>query len=158
MNSISLGPKVFVGPCAIIRADEPDVSGTVGSIAIGPECNMQDGVIIHSLGGKSVTIGTRVSLAHGCVVHGPCAIGDGCFVGFRAIVYNANLKERVFVGHGAIVEGVELEAGALVTARNAVSSAEQGNRLPTVGPPHLEFMEKVITSNIRLVQGYLEIC
>ncbi|GAB4330037.1 MAG: hypothetical protein Kow0099_00330 [Candidatus Abyssubacteria bacterium] len=154
IGKVRVGPRTFIGPCAVIRADELDEHGMVGSITIGPECNVQDGVIIHSLGGQSVTIGSRVSLAHGCVVHGPCTIGDDCFVGFRAIVYSAQLMERTFVGHGAIVESVELRDGVMIPSGSVVNSTEAASHLTMAGPSQREFMRKVIAANIKLAQGY----
>lgn len=95
IGNVRLGPCVYVGPNAVIRADETDFSSAVAPIEIGPECNVQDGVIIHALGGAKVTVGRRSSLTHGCIVHGPCTLGTGCFVGFGAKVFDA---EMVVIG------------------------------------------------------------
>ena len=155
VGKVQIGPRVFVGPNAVIRADELGESGGVEPIVIGPECNVQDGVIIHSLGGESVNIGARVSLAHGCVVHGPCRIGDGCFIGFRAVVFKSVLEKGNFVGAGAIVEGVELAAGALVPPGTLVNTSEQASQLPKAGTKEHEFMEEVVATNLELTQGYI---
>ena len=111
VGKVDIGSGAFIGPNAVVRSDELGKSGQVESVVIGPECNVQDGVIIHSLGGEPVTVGARTSLAHGCVIHGPCRIGEACFIGFRAVVFKATLQSGTFVGAGAIVEGVELPAG-----------------------------------------------
>jgi carbonic anhydrase/acetyltransferase-like protein (isoleucine patch superfamily) len=155
VGKVQIGAGVFVGPNAVIRADELGDSGGVESIVIGPECNVQDAVIIHSLGGKSVNVGARTSLAHGCVVHGPCNIGEGCFVGFRAVVFNAALGNGAFVGAGAIVQGVELPAGALVPPGTVVNSTEIVSGLPETGPKEREFIEEVVATNLKLARGYL---
>ena len=72
IGNVQIGEKVFVGPNAFIRADEPCPEGKVEAIIIESEVNIQDGVIIHALGGSPVHIGSGVSLAHGAVIHDPC--------------------------------------------------------------------------------------
>ena len=157
IGKVEIGPRVFIGPFAVIRADEVSVSGDVAPITIWPECNVQDGVIIHSLGGHHVALGSRVSLAHGCIIHGPCDIGDHCFIGFRAVVFKATLGAGTYVGTGAIVEGVELPPGALVPTGAVVNTPEAVSRLPKVGKVEQEFMQKVVETNLKLAEGYLKL-
>lgn len=73
---VQIGPRVFIGPNVVIRADEVDNNGEVKPIVVEAECNVQDGVIIHALAGTSVRIGSRTSLTHGSIVHGPCILGE----------------------------------------------------------------------------------
>ena len=108
IGNVRIGANVYVGPQAVIRADETGANRKVSPVIIEAECNVQDGVIIHALGGTEVKIGKRTSLAHGCVIHGPCTIGDNCFVGFKAVVYNSTLSDGVFIGTSATVQGVEI--------------------------------------------------
>ena len=61
---------------AVIRADGPR-----SSIVIRDNCNIQERVIIHALENTSVFIEETGSLAHGCIIHGPCKIGKDCFIG-----------------------------------------------------------------------------
>jgi carbonic anhydrase/acetyltransferase-like protein (isoleucine patch superfamily) len=46
IGNVQIGEKVFVGPHAVIRADEPCPAGKVEAIVIEREVNIQDGVII----------------------------------------------------------------------------------------------------------------
>ena len=73
---VQIGPRVFIGPNVVIRADEVDNNGEVKPIVVEAECNVQDGVIIHALAGAPVRIGSRTSLTHGSIVHGPCILGE----------------------------------------------------------------------------------
>jgi len=156
IGNVHIGARVYVGPNAVIRADEADDKGEVGPVEIGDQCNVQDGVIVHALGATGVTIGQRTSLSHGCIIHGPCTLGGGCFVGFGAVVYNAVLEDGVFVSAGAVVQGVDLAANAYVPAVVAVLSGEDVAReVSTTSPADREFMEKVINANLTLAQGYL---
>ena len=157
IGKIEIGAGAFIGPNAVIRSDELGGSGEVESIVIGPQCNVQDGVIIHSLGGEPVTIGARTSLAHGCVVHGPCRIGENCFIGFRAVVFRAVLESGTFIGAGSIVQGVGMPAGVLVPPGTLVDSPDMVSGLPKTGPAEHAFMEDVVATNLKLAQGYLRL-
>jgi carbonic anhydrase/acetyltransferase-like protein (isoleucine patch superfamily) len=158
IGKVQIGARVYVGPNAVIRADEADDKGEVKPIEIGPECNVQDGAIVHALGGTHVTVGQRTSLAHGCIIHGPCTIGEGCFIGFRAVMYNATLGDRVFVSTSAIVQGVDLIASALVPpAVRALSREHVVALVGTTGPDECELMEKVATVNLALAKGYIRL-
>jgi len=158
IGNVHIGPQVYVGSNAVIRADETDDKGKVKPIEIGSECNVQDGVIIHALGGTQVTIGRRTSLAHGCIVHGPCTIGQSCFIGFRAVIYKASLEDGVFVSTGAIVQGVDLVANAFVPPAVRVLSREDVVRLvSTTSPADCKFMEKIVTANLALTKGYIRL-
>ena len=97
MGKVIIKSRVFVGPFAVIRADEPGPDGTVQPIVIGEDSNVQDRAVIHALGGTGVSIGPCSSIAHGAIVHGPCDIGRRCFVGFNSVIFRATL------GDGALV-------------------------------------------------------
>ena len=70
-GKVIIKENVFVGPYAVIRADEVDESGDMEPIVIGANSNIQDGVVIHSKSGAAVTIGEFSSIAHRSIVHGP---------------------------------------------------------------------------------------
>ena len=158
IGKVHIGPEVFIGPNAVVRADETDDKGQVQPIEIGPQCDVQDGVIIHALGGTQVTVGQRTSLAHGCIIHGPCTIGQGCFIGFRAVIYNATLEDGAFIDAGAVVQGVDLVANSFVPATVAVLSREDVVRLvSTTSPANCEFMGKIVNANLAIAKGYLRL-
>jgi carbonic anhydrase/acetyltransferase-like protein (isoleucine patch superfamily) len=92
IGDVTIKDNVYIAPTTSIRADE----GT--PFFIGSNTNIQDGVVLHGLlnqripvGNKrySIFIGNKVSIGHGALVHGPCFIGDGVFVGFKSIVFDA---------------------------------------------------------------------
>jgi carbonic anhydrase/acetyltransferase-like protein (isoleucine patch superfamily) len=155
IGNVRIGPRVFVGPYAVIRADEPGPSGDVAPIDIAAECNIQDGVFVHALGGSRVLVGPRTSLSHGCIVHGPCRVGAECFIGFRAVAFDAVLDEGVFVGAGGVLQGVDVQAGAFVAPGRTVLSADDAAALPKADPTHREFVAKVVAANLRLLDGYV---
>lgn len=156
IGKVYIGTKVFVGPNAVIRADEADDEGEVKPIEIGPECNVQDGVIIHALAGTTVTVGRRSSLGHGCIIHGPCTLGESCFIGFNAVIYDTILGDGVFVGTSAVVQQIELVPKSLVPPAVSVLCREHVVRfVSTTSPTEREFMEKVVAANLNLPKGYI---
>ncbi len=147
---------VFVGPQAVLRADEPGADGIVQAVVVGEEANVQDGAIVHALGGTGVTIGPRSSVAHSAVVHGPCRIGADCFVGFNSVVFNATLGDGVIVMHQSLVEGAEIPAGLLVPSMTAVRNEEEVSRLTYTTQEAIDFAEQVSRTNILFAKIALE--
>jgi carbonic anhydrase/acetyltransferase-like protein (isoleucine patch superfamily) len=153
IGNVQIGKRVYVGPNAVIRADEPCPGGTVEAIVIEPEVNIQDGVIIHALGGSPVRIRKGSSLAHGAVVHGPCDVGENCFIGFKSVVFRATLGQGVVVLHQSLVEGVTVHAGTHVPSMTAVLTEEEVRRLPQASSELAAFADKVRKVNIFLAQA-----
>jgi len=148
VGAVTIGPRAFVCPYAVLRADEGF------PIVVGEACNIQDGVIVHALKGSGVEIGPRVSLAHGAVVHGPCTIGPGTFVGFRAVLLKTCVGAGCFIGHGALVLGVDLPDHLYVPPGTILTrQADVANLLPV--PEELRaFAEEVVEVNLELGEGY----
>ena len=119
-------------------------------------CNIQDGVILHSLAGSPVTVEEGSSLAHGCVIHGPCRIGTGSFIGFNSVVYNSNLGALVVVMHGAVIEGVTVPDGLHVPSMSAISCPDDVESLIPATPESLAFAARVSAMNVRLEEAALD--
>lgn len=149
IGKVRIEKNVFVGPGAVIRADEPG-----SSIVINDNCNIQDRVIIHALSGTKVMIGKNSSLAHGCIIHGPCEIARGSFVGFGSIVFNSTLKEYVFIKHLVVVEGVYIPPRKFIPNGAIIDTEKKARSLGRISKKCREFSEKVIKTNMDLVKGY----
>ena len=154
IGRVRIDPRVFVGPNAVIRADEFDTDGNVQAIVVEAECNVQDGVIIHALAGTEVTIGQRTSLAHGAIVHGPCRISEGGFIGFGALIFNSQLGRGVFVASRAVVENVNVPADTFIPAFTFISR-DRISGLRKTKPRERSFMADVVKANLGLAEGYL---
>jgi carbonic anhydrase/acetyltransferase-like protein (isoleucine patch superfamily) len=152
IGNVQIGEKVFVGPNAVIRADEPCPAGRVEAIVIETEVNIQDGVIIHALGGSPVRIGKGSSLAHGAVIHGPCKVGENCFVGFKSVVFKAELGDGVVIQHQALVEGVTIPAGMHVPSMAGVLTEEEVRGLKPATAELTAFAQKVRQTNVFLAE------
>ncbi|MGA1867856.1 MAG: carbonate dehydratase [bacterium] len=149
IGRVVIGKNVFVGPGAVIRADEPE-----SSITVEDNCNVQDRVIIHALENSFVLIEENTSLAHGCIVHGPCKIGKYCFVGFGSVVFNAEICKGVVIKHLSCIEGVKILPEKLVESCTLVNSEDDGKRLGFTDKEIKSFVEKVVLANLLLAKGY----
>lgn len=151
IGKVKIGGNVYVGPGAVIRADEPG-----SSIIVGNNCNIQDKVVIHALERTSVEIDKNTSLAHGCIVHGPCRIGRSCFIEFGSVVFASKLAEGVMVKHLAVIEGVNIPARRLVLSGSIINTPDKVKHLEVVSKRLREFCQGVIKTNLKLTKGYLE--
>lgn len=149
--------NVFIGPYAVIRADEVDDENNIEPIIIGAHSNIQDGVVIHSKSGARVTIGRHSSIAHRAIVHGPCTVGNDVFIGFNSVLFNCSVEERCVVRHNAVVDGVHLPPGFYVKSTERIGTETDLTSLPQVSVASSEFSEDVVRTNNELVQGYKRI-
>jgi carbonic anhydrase/acetyltransferase-like protein (isoleucine patch superfamily) len=157
IGNVQIAADVFIGPLTVIRADELGPEGRVERIVIEEEVNIQDGVIIHSHGGKSVTLGRRTTVAHGVAIHGPCTIGADCFLSMRSMVYSATIEDSVWIGMGAIIMQATIQSHIKVPEGAVIRG-----RLDLMGLRHVShkeqaYMEKMHRANSRLRKDYLEL-
>ncbi|MBX3224646.1 MAG: hypothetical protein KF795_29290 [Labilithrix sp.] len=157
--------RVVVGDRAHIAADTSVRADEGSPFHIGPNTNIQDGVVLHALKDKRVMVagepwaiyvGKNVSIAHDALVHGPCYIGDETFIGFKAVVHDSVVGAHCFVGIGAVVVGVEIPDGRFVPHGRIVDSADAVDSLPLVSDAHKEFNEDVVEVNRGLAVAYHE--
>ena len=111
-----LAPDVFVADNAAIIGDveigeassiwySATVRGDVMPIRIGAFTSIQDNAVIHVTAGRfGTTIGSRVTVGHGAIVHA-CVVEDDCLIGMGSI-----LLDGCHIGRGSLIG-----AGALVT-------------------------------------------
>ncbi len=157
IGKVVLGDHVHIAADTSVRADE-------GSpFFIGPNSNIQDGVILHALKEKyvevageewAIYIGKDVSIAHNALIHGPSYIGDHTFVGFNAVVHDSVIGSGCYIGIGAIVVGVEIPDGRFVPHGTIVDTADAVDRLPLASEHHREFNEDVVEVNRGLASAY----
>ena len=110
-------PSAFIAPGARIIGDVeigPDssiwyncvVRGDVNAIRIGARTNIQDGSVIHC-------DGPDPAKPDGW----PTIIGDDVLIGHMAMIHGCELKDRAFVGLGAVVmNGCVIESDAMLAA------------------------------------------
>lgn len=156
IGNVIIDRDVFVGPMAVIRADQRGTDEKVALIQVEREVNIQDGVIIHADPGASVTIGEKTTVAHGAVIHGPCAVGRECFIAIRASLYKVTLEDNVFIGIGAIAKLVTLQAFTRVPAGTVIRDRQEVLALRLITDKEREYMENSLAANSRLRMDYQE--
>jgi carbon dioxide concentrating mechanism protein CcmM len=158
IGNVTIKENVFIAPNVTVRADE-------GSpFIIGANTNLQDGVILHGLnegrvtvGGKkfSIYIGNRVSCAHGCLIHGPCKVGNEVFVGFNAIVFNAVIGDGSYISINAVVTGgVVVAPNRFVPIGAIIDTQNKADALNAVTIDQKEFTEEVQHINNEFPTAY----
>jgi carbon dioxide concentrating mechanism protein CcmM len=133
IGDVKIGANVLIAPGTSVRADE----GT--PFFIGSGTNIQDGVVIHGLEqgrvkgddgqNYSVWIGTNSSITHKALIHGPCYVGDDCFIGFRSTVFNARVGKGCIVMMHVLIQDVEIPPGKYVPSGAVITSQQQADRL-----------------------------
>ena len=72
--------------------------GDWGKIIVGKNTSIQDNAVIHSRPNEICKIGNNVRLAHSCMVHGACSVGDYSLVGI-----NATILQGTKLGDGSVL-------------------------------------------------------
>jgi len=90
IGDVIIGERCYIGHGSIIRGD-------YGSIKIGDETAVEEGVIIHARPDNRTVIESRVTLGHGAMIHN-AVIREGAVIGMRAVV-----SDDAEVGAGTIV-------------------------------------------------------
>jgi SulP family sulfate permease len=157
IGKVVLGKNVHIAAGASVRADE----GT--PFYIGNDSNIQDGVVIHALKEKwisvdgqdwAVYVGKNVSMAHQALIHGPCFVGDNTFIGFKAVIHDSVIGPSCYIGIGAIVVGVEIPEGKYVPNGMVIDSLDKVDKLPNASKNHQIFNEDVVEVNKGLALAY----
>jgi len=113
IGDVTIGAESSIWFSAVIRGD-------TGAIRIGRQTNVQDGCVLHADEGFPCTLGDRVTLGHGAIVHG-ATVEDDCLIGMRAVVMNgAKIGKGSIVAVGSVVtEGTEIPPGSIAIGQPA---------------------------------------
>ncbi len=158
IGNVQIGQDVFVGPLAVIRGDEPGADGKIKPVVIEAGTNIQDGVIIHSMGGTSVRIGPKASIAHGVVIHGPCVVGKECFVALRTVIYSATIEDFVWVGMGSIIMRATIPSHIMVPAGAVIRSQGDTCFFRTTHVKEQNYQKGVREACRKIRQAYKALC
>ncbi len=104
-GDVKIGAECWVGPGARIRGD-------YGRIVIGDGTAVEDNVVVHARPDEQTTIGERVTIGHGAIVHNT-TIHDWAVIGMGAIISDwSEVGEWAIIGEGAVVrQHQEIPAG-----------------------------------------------
>lgn len=113
VGDVDLGDEVSIWFGAVLRGD-------VERLTVGRWSNVQDNSVLHSDPGSPLVVGERVTVGHGCILHG-CTIGDGTLIGMGASILNdARIGRNCLVGANALVtEAKVFDDGMLIVGAPA---------------------------------------
>lgn len=108
IGEVEIGAEASIWFNSVLRAD-------INAIQIGEKTNIQDGCMLHVTKRHALTVGARVTVGHGAILHA-CSIGDDCLIAMGAIVLDGAVVESdCLVGAGAVVPpGMIVKSGSLV--------------------------------------------
>ncbi len=107
-GDVCIGKKSKILDFACVRADSD-------SITIGDCTNIQENCVLHVDKNYKMSIGSRVTVGHGAILHG-CTIEDEVLIGMGAIVLNgAKIGKHSIIGAGALIpENMQIDQGSVV--------------------------------------------
>jgi carbonic anhydrase/acetyltransferase-like protein (isoleucine patch superfamily) len=111
IGDVRIGDRCYVGHGVILRGD-------YGTIEIGDETAIEEGVIVHAPPGECCSIGNGVVLGHGAIIHAGL-IADSVGIGMGAILsIRSEIGPSSVVAEGAIVKQGQKISASVVVAGN----------------------------------------
>ena len=122
IGDVTIGRDCSIWFSTVLRGD-------VNKITIGDRVNIQDGVVVHTLYQRSVTvIGNDISIGHNANIHG-ARIEDKCLIGM-----GASVLDHAVVGTGSIVAANSLVLSKTVIEPGSVYAGVPARRVKDVTP------------------------
>lgn len=108
VGEVFLGEEASVWYGSVLRGD-------LAAVRVGERSNVQDGSILHVEHGVEVSLGSRVTVGHGAIVHA-AHVEDDCLIAIGArVLSGARVGRGSIVAAGALVrENSEVPPGSLV--------------------------------------------
>jgi carbonic anhydrase/acetyltransferase-like protein (isoleucine patch superfamily) len=143
IGDVRIGSDCYVGHGVILRGD-------YGTIIIGDGTAVEEGVIVHAPPHDRCTIGNRVTVGHGAIIHAK-SIGDFVTIGMGAI-----LSIRCEVGGGSIIaEGAIVKRGQK-TPESSVMAGNPARKVREMKQEDSDYWNMAKELYINLAHKYLE--
>jgi carbonic anhydrase/acetyltransferase-like protein (isoleucine patch superfamily) len=111
IGDVKIGKRCYIGHGIILRGD-------YGTIEIGDEVTVEEGVIVHAPPGECCSIGKGVVIGHGAIVHAK-SIGENAGIGMGSILsLRSEIGRETVVAEGAVVKQGQQIAGSILVAGN----------------------------------------
>lgn len=158
-DDLTIAPTAWIAPGAVVVGDvtlEDEASiwfgcvvrGDLSPVRIGRQSNLQDGSILHVGAKHPCTIGDRVSLGHGAIVHG-ATVEDDCLIAMRATVLNGAV-----IGTGSIVAAGALVPENMVVPPHSLVLGVPAKVIKTVTPEQRKGIEMTAEGYVGYARGY----
>jgi len=125
-NSPQVHASAYIAPTAcligaVIIEEEASIwfntvaRGDINTIRIGRASNIQDGCMLHVTQHLGLTVGERVTVGHGAILHG-CTIESDCLIAMGAIILDgAKVGAHSIIAAGSIIApATQIPPGSLV--------------------------------------------
>ena len=144
IGDVRIGNDCYIGHGAILRGD-------YGTIEIGDETAVEEGVIIHAPPQDYCSIGNGVIIGHGAIIHAKL-IGDFVGIGMGAI-----LSIRCEVARGAVVaEGAVVKQGQQMP-ESAVFAGNPAKKIRDVSQKERDFWNYARKLYVDLAHKYCKL-
>jgi carbonic anhydrase/acetyltransferase-like protein (isoleucine patch superfamily) len=111
IGDVRIGKNCYIGHGAILRGD-------YGTIYVGKETVIEEGVLVHAPPGEACMIGNRVVVGHGAIIHSRL-IGDSAMIGMGAILsIRSEVGSCSVIAEGAVVKKEQQVPASVVMAGN----------------------------------------
>jgi carbonic anhydrase/acetyltransferase-like protein (isoleucine patch superfamily) len=111
IGDVKIGKRCYIGHGVILRGD-------YGTIEIGDEVTIEEGVIVHAPPEECCTICRGVVIGHGAIVHAK-SVGEKVGIGMGAILsMRSEIGRESIVAEGSIVKQGQKVPGSIVVAGN----------------------------------------
>ena len=135
-----IAATAFIAPTAVLIGDVEVAEnasiwfgavlrGDLAPIRVGPGCNIQDNVVVHSETENGTVLEERVTVGHGAILH-DCWIGKNTLIGMGAVLLDrSHIGSGCLIAAGSVVkERFEVPDGMLVAGNPAVTKKKlEGN-------------------------------
>ena len=152
--------SVFIASGAVVLGDvilrsgasvwfQAVLRGDTERLDIGPDCNIQDGSVLHADPGFPCELAAGVTIGHRCVIHG-CRLHENVLIGMGSVVLNgAVVGADSLVGACALVpSGMEVPPGSLVLG-------VPGRVIRPLTPEEIEGNRQTARHYVQAAQDYL---
>lgn len=158
IGDVTVADEVFIGFYNLIRAD------SASPFYIGPRCNIQDFVVLHSHPGEQIMVNGNktaiyiegdVSILHHAITHGPLHIGFNTYIGHHVSIYGGSIgRNCVIMHHASISNYVTIRDNSYVAPGQIIETEEQADRLPQVPDKYRNLNAQIVEHYCRLGRAY----
>jgi carbonic anhydrase/acetyltransferase-like protein (isoleucine patch superfamily) len=93
-------------------------------------------------------------VGHGVVIHGPCSIGEDCFIAMRSTLYSSYIDSSVWVGMGAMIIRTTIGGESYVETGTIIRSRNDGRDIRFLSIKEKQYMQEVLEAANTLREQY----
>ncbi len=143
IGQVRLGRDASIWWNAVLRGDnEP--------ITLGPNCNIQDGSVLHTDPGYPIELARDVSVGHMVMLHG-CRIGENTLIGIGSVILNG-----VTIGRDCLIGANSFLPERKTIPDNSLVMGSPGKVVREVSPEQAAHIRETARHYVENWQRYKE--